>query len=592
MQTLSLVQHSPEWHLHRAHARNASDAPAVLDCSPYTSRPQLLAQRHTGLRPEVDASQQRRFDDGHAIEASQLEGAEGVIGESLYPVIGIATVDGVVLSASFDGLTIGEDVVYECNTLNDDLRAVLAAVGGIEANDGRNLPKHYRVQLEQQLAVCGGERALFVAATKDGNDVRRCWYYPDLPLRAEIIAGWRQFDADLANYVHADPVQKVRAEAVEDFPVLLPIKMTGDVAIQHDLGSVKAKLKSHLAGLPKDPKTDQEFANLDDSVSRRDALEKALKAERERALRGSPNIAALLIAIDEVLTLSRDTRLEDADKVKTKKEKMRLDIRTAAQAEFDAHVRMWNEKLGRPLLSTAKGTCPDAAIAQEMHGKKSVKGWREGASKAVNDAKIAVTLLGEKLQANLAAYAELCTGQEALFRDVDTLLFKDSEAFRVICAGRIAEAQRQAEAKLEAEREKIRAEEQAKAAREQQEKEARERREREAQEAQALQAAQAAAPVPTPAAAPIAAPAAVSPAPNVVPMPSPRPNTPPSMTLGDLKARIAPLAIDAAGLAALGFPPAATDKSAKLYHAADFPRMVDSIVAHLRMAQQKHLQVA
>ena len=60
-----------------------------------------------------------------------------------------------------------------------------------------------------------------------------------------------------------------------------------------------------------------------------------------------------------------------------------------------------------------------------------------------------------------------------------------------------------------------------------------------------------------------------------------------TLKLGEINARIAPLSIDAAGLARLGFSPAATDKSAKLYREADFGPMVDSIVAHLRTVQQQ-----
>ena len=58
--------------------------------------------------------------------------------------------------------------------------------------------------------VCGGDRVLFVAATKDGSDVRRCWYTSDAALRAEILAGWAQFDADLKTYVprHRPPSKR------------------------------------------------------------------------------------------------------------------------------------------------------------------------------------------------------------------------------------------------------------------------------------------------------------------------------------------------------------------------------------------------
>jgi predicted phage-related endonuclease len=65
MNIVSLSQGSPEWLAHRAQHFNASDAPAMLGCSPYKSRRQLLREVKTGLTPEVDAAAQKRFNNGH-----------------------------------------------------------------------------------------------------------------------------------------------------------------------------------------------------------------------------------------------------------------------------------------------------------------------------------------------------------------------------------------------------------------------------------------------------------------------------------------------------------------------------------------------
>lgn len=577
---------SPAWHARRAACFNAGDASAMLDCHPSgKTRTELLTEIHTGLQREFsDYVQERVIDPGHVIEAALRPIAEEILDEELevpsysLPVAGLSR----PLGASLDGAVFLGDTNWECKSANEALRAALPHTGrdSHTRNDARHLPKGYRVQMEQQLMASPAKRTLFSVGLVDANgkvtEERHAFYAPDLELRAEILAGWRQFDADLAVYVPAAPTEKVRAEPVEDFPVMEPITMTGDVAVQHKLDSFKVKLKAHIEQLPKDPKTDQEFANLEDSVKRRDALEKALKAERERALRGSPNIAQLLTAIDELLALSRETRLADADKVSAKKEAMRLEIRNAAQADFDAHVRGWNERLGRPLLSTSKGTCPDAAIAQGMHGKKSVKGWREGAAAAVNQAKITVTLLAEKVAANVATYTELCAGSEALFRDIDALLFKDTEAFRVICAGRIEEAKRQEAARLDAERERIRKEEAAKLVAEEQAR----------ADAQAA-AAPAATPTPAPEVA-TAAPQAAASAPTVIPMPAraAAPTSKPTLSLGQIKERIAPLQITADGMAQLGFT-GLKDRGSVLFHEADYPHVLAAIVAHVQAIQAK-----
>ena len=137
MKTIELVQGSPEWHAHRATHFNASDAPAMMGCSKYKTRSQLLHELHTGITPEVDAGQQRRFDDGHRFEKLARPLAAQIIGEDLYPVVGT---EGE-LSASFDGLTMDESIAFEHKSLNDELRAAMTSM------EGASLPLPYRCLL-------------------------------------------------------------------------------------------------------------------------------------------------------------------------------------------------------------------------------------------------------------------------------------------------------------------------------------------------------------------------------------------------------------------------------------------------------------
>jgi hypothetical protein len=62
--------------------------------------------------------------------------------------------------------------------------------------------------------------------------------------------------------------------------------------------------------------------------------------------------------------------------------------------------------------------------------------------------------------------------------------------------------------------------------------------------------------------------------------------------LGEICARIAPLSITAEGLAQLGFHHVATDKSAKLYRAADFPTICMAIARHVEAVAQAPAQAA
>jgi hypothetical protein len=63
------------------------------------------------------------------------------------------------------------------------------------------------------------------------------------------------------------------------------------------------------------------------------------------------------------------------------------------------------------------------------------------------------------------------------------------------------------------------------------------------------------------------------------------PATAPTLRLGQINERLAPIALTVDGLMRLGFAPAATDKSAKLYHESDFPAICAALVRHINAVQ-------
>lgn len=134
MQIVNLTQGSPAWHQHRAQHWNASDAPAMMGCSSYKTRSELVRELATGIAPEADAATERRFADGHRFEALARPLAEEIIGEELSPCVGT---EGK-LSASFDGLTFMNDVGFEHKSVNDRLRAAMG-----EGCTGADLPLQY-----------------------------------------------------------------------------------------------------------------------------------------------------------------------------------------------------------------------------------------------------------------------------------------------------------------------------------------------------------------------------------------------------------------------------------------------------------------
>ncbi|HYF17784.1 MAG TPA: YqaJ viral recombinase family protein, partial [Ramlibacter sp.] len=275
---MAMVKHfeapgSAEWHARRARCFNAGDASAVLGCHPSgKTRTQLLQELHTGVEQEFsDYVQQRVIDPGHRVEARWRPIAEEIVGEDLAVIAGSLDVGlSRPLGASLDGITFMEDLLGECKSANEALRGALPHEGrdSHQRNDARQLPKGYRVQLEQQQLVTGASRTLFSACrfNDDGSvdEERHCWYSSDPALRAEILAGWRQFDADLAAYVPPSPaaVERVAAEPVEALPAVF-VKVEGSIVIRENFDVFEQAMRDFLEHrLIRQPKSDQDFADL------------------------------------------------------------------------------------------------------------------------------------------------------------------------------------------------------------------------------------------------------------------------------------------------------------------------------------------
>lgn len=619
----NLAQGSPEWLAHRANTFNASDAPAMLGCGLYSGRAELLQRMHTGLSQEVDAATQRRYDGGHRSEALARPLAAEIIGEDLYPVVGSIAVDGLQrrLGASFDGLTIARDRNWEHKALNDDLRAVFDDIETIapehrDEQGGRLLHKHYRVQMEQQLLVGNCERVLFMASKWNGDELveeRHCWYVTDPALRAEIIAGWIQFEQDLAAYVPPERAAIVVATQVQALPSVL-VQVSGSIIVTDNFADFKTALTDFLEHrLIREPKTDQDFADLEVQIKAMKGAEAALDAAEGQMLAQIMAVDQAKKTKDMLAKLVRENRLMAEKLLAGEKERRKLEIVNGATIALRKHIDQLNTRFERPYLAHAM---VPADFGGAVRGLKSLASMEDKVGTELARCKIEAHEIADRIHANredLKPGLGAIPGDDwiSLFPDFAQVCTKSTEDFRNLRIARV-EAERQ---RLEAQRARIRAEEQEKA-----EKEAREKVAAEQAEAKRLadeQAArtqitserglqqvlkaEAATPEATDRSTPATAspgvgpmgagqPADAGPAGNVVPLT--RPAAPPADTgarvkLGDINAAIAPLSISADGLLLLGFGPVATDKSAKLYSLASLPDIYAAMVSHIEAVQAK-----
>jgi predicted phage-related endonuclease len=592
LQVHQLVQGSAEWLAHRARYFNASDAPAMMGCSPYETRDQLVARLATGLRPEVDARTQQRFDAGHRYEAQARPLAEAIIGETLYPVVATEGKN----SASSDGLTMDESINWEHKSLNDELRSVM-----VEGCDGSVLPLYNRVQMDAQNNVFRCEKTLFMASKWEGETLveeRHCWYEGDAELAARIEAGWAILEADVASYIPPAAAPLVVAEPVQALPAV-SIRVDGSIAVINNFDAFEAAVRDFIDNrLIRSPQTDQDFATLEQQI-------KAIKGAREAVKSGMAQMRAQIEPVDtaskraELVDKLLQTNQSMAEKLlSSEKESRKRELLTDVQTKLGDHLRGQNERLGGHFMPQIA-----ADFAGAIYGKKSLDSMRSAVNSTLANAKIEANAAADKIQRNLNVLADKAKDHDFLFNDKATLVLMENDHFSLMVDKRISDHVAAKQAEEERTRERIRAEEQAKA-----EKEAREKvlAEQEAERKAAETATQAAARdqvvtgtgvikmtamLDDAGGAPVMLVERIAPA-NVVPMraaaPAPAaPTTPPTMKLGDINAMLAPIQLSVDGLTKLGFPPAATQQNAKLYHHRDLSAMCAALHDLLDQVQAK-----
>ena len=562
MEIITLQQGSPEWHAHRATALNGSDAPAMLGISPYKTRAALVQERATGIAPEVTPEQQRIFDRGHAIEALARPLAEEILNDDLSPCVGT---EGPY-SASFDGITFDDEIAWECKTLNASLREALPNSGHVHSSEyGTALPEHYRAQMEHQAMVSGCKCILFTAASlsEDGNrldDVRHCWYTPDPAMRQRLVTGWAQFEQDVAAY---DPAAERPAQAVaapvESLPAVI-VQVSGALTVGGNLPAFGAALRSFIERIPVKPSTDQEFADADAACKALKKAEDALAQAEESALAQVGDVEAMRRTVADLKALARATRLATEKLVKAEKEARRVEIVTTAKMAFNTHVQRLEVELKGIRLQIAP---PDFAGA--IKGLSSVSSMEEKLTAALLEGKAQANTLASRVADNLRMLDSV-SEYASLFPDRQDLANKDSEVLELLIHKRVADHQAAEAARLEAERERIRAEEAAKL--------------------QAQAAIEAVAKTEAPRASPETVAEAKAPETVIQQAQEAHVNEAEhdggTMTLGQINSLIAPLKVDAAGLEQLGFMPSKTVKAAEHYPVHQLPAMAQAMVTHLQ----------
>lgn len=434
---------SPEW----IDLDSASEVPAMLGLSSYTSRTELLTLKKTGIAKEVDSATQARFDKGHAVEALARPIIEKLIDDDLYPVSGSVEIDGLELYSSFDGLTISETIVFEHKLMNAKLKQYLAK---------DLIPEEYIPQLEQQLLVSGAKEAIFVASDGTEENMLYAWYESDPELRQKIIDGWKQFNKDLKTFDVPDP--EVKPEGISSKLPVLSYKVTGQLITSNINECINITRNLAKAEMEIIPSSDQGFAD-------KEALIKSVKETRANLKLRVSSAENEFISFSEFASAAREMdkilqKLQSHSEkvVKSEKESIKIKITQDAQNASVAHLRELNKELNGIMIPLVKTDFLGA-----IKGKRNLTSMRDAVDTELARVKIEADSMAKLIRSNLAQYKNKAIDHKFLFNDLQGFITNDPVSFAAIVDSRITKHKEAEKIRLEQERERIRIEEQRKA---------------------------------------------------------------------------------------------------------------------------------
>lgn len=440
----ALVQGSDEWIAFRAAHHGASEAAAMLGLSTKTKRSELIRMKATGLGKEFTAYvQENILDYGHQVEAMARPLVEAIIGDELYPV----TCSLGAESASCDGLTMSEAIAFEHKQWATALAASVAA---------GELPEEHAPQCQQILMVTGAEKLIFVVSDGTEQNMVHMWVYPDTAWFDRIIAGWEQFDLDVAAYVPQEIAEKPAAEVIMALPALI-VQTRGEV-VQSNLPAFQAAATAFIAKIKTELATDEDFANAEATVKFCADAERDLEATKASVLGQAATIDAVMKTIDNISGQLRSKRLVLEKLVTTKKQQIKEAILATAKLAYTEHIAALEAEI-KPLRLPA--AVPDFAGA--MKNKRTLASLQDAVDTLLANAKISTNATATDYRAKQAWCKDNVAGFGHLFADMATIITKPMEDFQLVVTTRV-DAHKAAEKKKEDDlRAQIAAQEQAKA---------------------------------------------------------------------------------------------------------------------------------
>ena len=433
MEIIDAIQGSQNWLSIRSNYFTASEAPAMMGASKYQTRTDLLRQKHTGLTTEVDDNKQRLFNLGHEAEAAVRPLVEAFIGAELFPATGTLEVDGLPLLASFDGVTMLEDVCWENKLYNDKLAYDVRA---------GNIEPHYYWQLEQQILVSGAERCYFTTSDGTPENTVGMWYTSLPERRAALIAGWKQFAVDLAAFEHTEIVERPKADPIKDLPAVV-INASGGLSVCN-LPEVTPIFDLFILNAKTELVTDEDFANGEETAKKSRSVSKTLKMKAKEVIDQIATVGDAVRTLELYAEKFDKLGLTLEKAVKDQKETIKGKILAEGRQAYTLHIAALETE-----IEPIRLVCPQPDFAGAMKSKRTLASLHDAVNTELANATIAADAVAHDYRSKLDSMRTF-ESYKFLFNDLQHIIGKPRADFDLLVDSRI-EGHKKAEAeKVEA----------------------------------------------------------------------------------------------------------------------------------------------
>ncbi|GKS68957.1 hypothetical protein W03_09610 [Nitrosomonas sp. PY1] len=427
MQTHSIQQGTESWHQFRSSHFGASEASAMLGISKQLSRNDLLLYKKTGKSKEYsDWVQKNILDYGHEVELKAREILEQEIQEDLFPVT--CSDENSEMSASCDGLTFDGMTAFEHKQFSKDLYE----------NVQNGNPGFHMAQCQQILLVTGAEKLIFVCSDGTKEKWAQISIHPDESWFKRIRDGWSQFKSDLEIYQQMELVDKPEPQAIMQLPSL-SIQIKGEV-IASNLPQFKKAAETFISGINTDLKTDDDFANAEETIKFCEEIEKKLESVKAAVIGQTSDIDESIRTINYIKESIGSKRLTLNKAVKRQKELVKKNIIDDAYEQCAVHqsrIASEFQSISFPALANLSRQSFETACKD----KRTLKSLHNAVDTEVASIKIKLDDMARVIRKNIAHLPE----DLSLFRDIQSIITKPEDDFKLLVESRLTEQKRKEE---------------------------------------------------------------------------------------------------------------------------------------------------